>query len=245
MPHGLGSSLVDKTKDSFNHRMHLYSAAALTAGVGMLALAQPAEGSVVITSANITISPGAPVTIDLNKDGIQDFQFSASRGGYDHSFYQTVVVRPLTGGRVVGGNRGSLGPYASALAIGANIGPSAHFSSSPGRQQLLIERSNGFVSGSTQYTLYGKWGNVTNKYLGVKFLIKGAVHFGWVRITMTRTTGTITEYAYETVANKKITTTAAAVGTNEAKVESPASKRGASIGMLAMGVDGLSLWRRD
>ena len=45
----------------------------------------------------------------------------------------------LGGGKVMGGNRGMLGPYASALAKGANIGPSAHFSSSAARQQIILE----------------------------------------------------------------------------------------------------------
>jgi len=232
--------------ENINRRLAVYSAAAVTAGVGMLALAQPAEGSVVITKVNIPISSGTQ--IDLNKDGINDFVFTFSKGGYDHSFYATLAVQPLTGGKVVGGARGSVGPYASALAKSANIGPSAHFSSSAGRGQLVIERSNGSVSGPTShYKLYGKWGSATNQYLGVRFLIKGAIHYGWIKMTITRLSGTITEYAYETVAGKKIVATgASAGGAVEAAGESANTKpSGPAIGMLALGADGLALWRRE
>src|ERR1700719_2448680 len=116
---------------SVEHRIKLYSLAATAAGVGMLALSQPAEGEVVYTKATIYVPPfGGTASIDLNNDGKPDFQFTAPAGGYDHSFYASLLVAPLRGGEVVGGHRQLRSPYASALAGGAKIGPSAHFSSS-------------------------------------------------------------------------------------------------------------------
>jgi hypothetical protein len=243
--------------DGFDRHLNLYSAGALAAGVSLLALAQPADGSVVVTNTNVAINPGAPVSIDLNNDGIPDFGFFVAIGGYDHSFYATLAMSPLTGGKVVGGGRGSLGPYASALASGANIGGTAHFSSSAVRGQITIARSNGSESGPTShYQLYGKWGVGTSKYLGVRFLIKGATHYGWIRLTIMRSiifdgafrvSGTITEFAYETVANKKIgagATTASDDTATSGPVHSNGSSNGASLGMLALGSDGLALWRR-
>ena len=135
-----------------DQRLSLYSTAALAAGVGMLALAQSMEGKVVVTPANISLSRFQSVSIDFNKDGINDFIFAVSAGGYDHSFYGTLVAKPLTGGKVLAGTRGAIGPYASALVQGANIGPSAHFSSSVARQRIMIERTAGFASGSTGHT---------------------------------------------------------------------------------------------
>jgi hypothetical protein len=50
---------------------------------------------------------------------------------------------------------------------------------------------------------------------------------------------TITAYAYETVANKPITIGSTTEMADEPKAPNP------SLGMLAMGTDGLTLWRRE
>ena len=59
----------------------LYSIAAAAAGVGLLAMAQPAESEVVITKKTIPIPVSQfgftpnPVFLDLNRDGVNDFSF--------------------------------------------------------------------------------------------------------------------------------------------------------------------------
>jgi hypothetical protein len=247
----LGHHSGRNSQESVERRMTSYALAAATAGVSLLALAPPATGEVVVTKTNLIVGFGGntPVSIDLNHDGINDFQFQWNIAGYDHSFYGMLAISPLTGGKAMGGNRGPMGPYASALVRGANIGPSAHFSSSAAQGQLIIERSTGFVSASSQYSDFGQWGKVgNNRYLGVKFLIKGQTHYGWVRLSVNnalRNTATITALAYETVANKKI---AAGITTVSAETQAKATsleKGSPSLGMLAMGADGWAMWRRD
>jgi len=232
--------------ENIDNRLKLYTLAAAAAGVSLLALSPPAEGSVVVTHKTIPILGGT--TIDLNNDGVNDFQFALGAGGYVPSVYATLAIAPLTGGKVVGGKRGVLGPYASALASGANIGSTAHFSSSVGRGEICIERS---VTFQTAYIhkYYGQWENLTSsRFLGVRFLIKGAIHYGWIRLTVTGVSGTITEYAYETVANKKIgagSTTDSSAKSISPQVQKQISKRsGPSLGMLALGAGGVALWRR-
>lgn len=254
MPLHLHTSSAKKPPSkSLNRQINLYSLAASAAGVSVLALAHPAEGSVVVKQTNATVGFQAPVFIDMNGDGTNDFEFSVARGGYDHSFYNTLNVIPLAGGRPVAGARGSIGPYGAALASGAKIGPSAHFSSSIGRGQVMLERTNGFVSGSSRYTAYGPWGIQGTyshyRYLGVKFLINGQTHYGWIKILVSRTSGLegfIQQVAYETVANKALTAgqTQSSAADSSASDMSKVQQVGPSLGMLAGGVDGLSLWRR-
>ncbi len=50
----------------------------------------------------------------------------------------------------------------------------------------------------------GPWLNVKNRYLGLKFIIKGKDHFGWARLTTTGRIALLTGYAYETIPNKPI-----------------------------------------
>jgi hypothetical protein len=50
---------------------------------------------------------------------------------------------------------------------------------------------------------------VKNRYLGLRFIIKGETHFGWARLNVacnlgSKKIGLLTGYAYETIANKPI-----------------------------------------
>ena len=58
----------------------------------------------------------------------------------------------------------------------------------------------------------GEWFGKTNfqAYLGLKFTIKGKIHFGWARVkvdtlqTQQKFSATVTGYAYETIPGKAI-----------------------------------------
>ena len=235
--------------NKLNINVESYASVALAAGVTLLALAAPANGEVVITKKTIPIPPsteGLPVSIDLNHDGVKDFSFSLYSFAY-HSFDQTLRIAPLEGGAVVGALNSPGRSYASALIRGAKVGASAHFTS---KGSATIERAHGFDA-SSKYSrhLYGNWGgNPANRYLGVKFLIGGKTHFGWVRLTVTTEprgfSSEITAYAYETIANKKISV-GIAEATAAATQPQPFEQPQHSLGMLALGADGLSIWRRE
>ncbi len=240
----------ETTNLDIDHRMKLYSAAAMAAGVGMMAMAQPAEGEVVITQKYVPIPISVYggishiILLDLNRDGINDFSFYNYSFAY-HSFDESFRVTPLHGGAVVGapGQRGV--SYASALVQSAKIGPSAHFSSD---NRTEIERGRGTDASSHESGKhYGNWGgNPRNRYLGVRFLINGQTHYGWVRLTVvTRSRqiqAAITEYAYETVPNKVITAGVAPIQETKLEDLKPVAP---SLGMLALGSDGLAIWKRE
>src|SRR5579872_1330305 len=63
--------------DSLHRHLNMYALSASAAGVGILALAQPAEGKIVYTPAHVVINRGWPGTVfvDLNHDGNADFKF--------------------------------------------------------------------------------------------------------------------------------------------------------------------------
>jgi hypothetical protein len=234
-----GETTLPQTID---HRAKLYSLAAAAAGVSLLVLAQPAEATVVITVKNIPVPVLSHVSIDLNHDGVSDFSFYLNTEFVGRSTSANLRVTPLGGGAVVGKSPSN---YASALLRGANIGPSAHFLNG-----ARIEYSKRYGSGS--HYLKGKWGgDQPNRFLGVKFLISGTTHYGWVRLTVgTKPNGpgpfsaTITEYGYETIANKRLG--AGLAGAESTDAQATADRPGPpSLGMLALGADGLALWRRE
>ena len=59
-------------------------------------------------------------------------------------------------------------------------------------------------------SIVGKWNNVKNRYLGVRFQIDGKTHYGWARFSVEVQkpryviTATLTGYAYETTQKKEI-----------------------------------------
>ncbi|MGA7221039.1 MAG: hypothetical protein WBX38_22180 [Candidatus Sulfotelmatobacter sp.] len=259
------------TRDGNGRRVSLCSVAAMAAGVGVLALVQPAEAEVVASKAhlpiNATFSALPPTWLDLNHDGMPDVRFSMYSRGYSSFFEANLKAMPQPGGGLAGTSHHTyreLG-YGSALKRGAGIGPSAHFVNrgGPEGRGILIERSAGKLGrGGTIYSqhYYGKWVGNSGRYLGVKFLIDGAAHYGWVRIEITTKagqaiSGTITAYAYETIPNKPIAAGAISGSSDGAQVQGQDLQEesiqkenahgGAWLGMLALGANGVALWRRE
>jgi hypothetical protein len=110
----------------------------------------------------------------------------------------------------------------------------------------------GHQGNNTSGSYSGRW-PLTTDYLGLKFVIKGKTHFGWVRVQVdARSRGfvaTITGYAYETVPNRPIVT-GKTKGPNMIGADQPASLRArptrpATLGLLAIGSSGITIWRRE
>ena len=205
-----------RISDSLNRRLNTYAQVASAAGVSVLALAGASEAKVVYTATHQVTHTGFPLYIDLNHDGIKDFLlrtsfYEGSSGlvvGLDASGYHNA-------NNVVAGRRFSSSGYflsaASALPAGARIGPKGNFSLRfPFMAQELF---NGVGS---QYSDQGPWAGkgkgVKNRYLGLKFVVDGEVHYGWARLSVTLghhrqfddVSGTLTGYAYETIPDKPI-----------------------------------------
>ncbi len=248
---------------SIDSRLKLYGMAAAAASVGLLALAEPAQSEVVITNKNIPIpacnlalSP-CSISLDLNGDGVNDFKLSLLSTSTAYGYNAGTVFFRVTahnGGGVMGTAGGKLGPYASALLRGAKIGASDHFLNGKDTIEETYFNDHTYFDAAGK-RFYGKWGgNHPNRFLGVKFTIGGKTHYGWIRITVdsaiirpfTLMSATITEYGYETIANKSLgaglASTNAADDQARAITETPSR---ASLGMLARGADALPMWRRE
>jgi hypothetical protein len=238
---------VSSLSDSTTRQLNTYALAASAAGVGVLALTQPAEAKVVYTPAHHVINASQTYSLDLNHDGTADFElknvfntFSGNSAGY-------MKVLPLASANEVWAARapgcGSEELCAAALPKGRTIGPKGSFQpDSPSGE--LMEASD-IVSGNS-----GSWLNVT-RYLGLKFVIAGKTHFGWARVRVTAQrfvfTATVTGYAYETIAGKPIVA-GATTGPDDAASSAPASRPGSeqtTLALLASGAPGLSIWRRE
>jgi hypothetical protein len=196
------------TRSSYNMLLKLFVVS------GIIALALPAKACIVYTDE----SPDAPawyaitgainraVAIDLDGDGNMDLSVTVYR---DTTTLSPEVIwagfAVVDSGNAIAGSfyAGQVStPY--ALAAGDTVGkPGQLFQTtySPNPQSLGVNSAQGTLS-------YGNWLGQTNKYLGLKFVSNGQIHYGWVRIdfrnSATGDTIIIKDYAYEDIANKPI-----------------------------------------
>jgi hypothetical protein len=230
-----------------------YANAATAAGVGILVLTVPAEAKIVYTHVDKKIPFNKTLFLDLNHDGIADFGFNNTAGTTSVGAWGFLTIFPAKSVNQIWGavtaDGGSF-RYASALAAGVQVGPNRQLT--PGNKLMAHSSfSGGRRRAPSSSGCKGPWKNVTNRYLGLKFMIEGKAHYGWARLTVAcssfTVTATLTGYAYETIPNKAIITgkTHGPTGIEEsgAGLGAPAPNP-ATLGLLAMGSSGQVVWRR-
>jgi hypothetical protein len=230
------SSPLPGTSATFSHSVHhqlnMYALAASAAGVGMLALAQAAEAEVVYTDTHQVIPRGGRLYLDLNHDEIVDFYIAHGSGCSSSGCSAGLVAEGGYGrGNYVEGLR-KIFDFAYALRPRQRIG-----STKPFMGVIMYRRS--FTQG-TSGRCSGSWVNVKDRYLGLRFIIKNATHFGWARLSVTcdahsKKVGVLTGYAYETKANTPIIAGNRGRTTGTAPNVAPEP---ASLGRLALGAAG-------
>jgi hypothetical protein len=223
---------------ALSHAMHKllnsYALAASAAGVSMLALAQPAAARVVYTPVHIRFGRNTEVMVDLNHGRATDFylinNFSNFGNRNSYRFFVSAYHQPNS----IQGKKD-----ASALKVGDRIGPKQSFSHNASLMAHFYTSSGQVLTSS------GLWKNVKDRYLGLKFLIKGKTHYGWARLSVTVHRGStygisavLTGYAYETVPNKSIIA-------GETKGSDVITLAPGTLGHLAKGTSAISAWGRD
>jgi hypothetical protein len=238
--------------DSMCKNLNMYAIAASAAGVGLLALAQPSEAKIVYTPTWLAISPRSTVNLDLNNDGVADFQLLnqnvISSNSSNPRFLSTLKASPQNPSNAIWGT----GSFASVLGSGVSVGSQGKFQS--GHQ--LMAGANGGCSenGSCRYGSIGQWKQITRGFLGLKFTIQGEIHYGWARLNITVTNrgvyAAVTGYAYESVPNTPIITGKEKGSTKKNKTRAGTASLDtsrsdpASLGLLARGALGLDVWRK-
>lgn len=243
MKRSSGPRKTANLSESVHRQLNAYALAATAGGVGLLALAQPSEAKIIYTKTYHVIGTNEAYPLDLNHDGTVDFVIqdsSASR----HNF---LLAKTPYGDGVEG-----IRDWADALEKGAPINGRQTFMNSAGSHGVIMAdvfcTDTGCGSG-------GSWLNVEERYLGLKFRIKGKTHYGWARLNVhvdrveARITATVTGYAYETITGKEIIAGRTkgpddtSIEESDATVIMPTTEP-ATLGALAIGAPGLTIWRR-
>jgi hypothetical protein len=196
--------ITARLKPVLEGKLLKYSAAA-TGLASALSAPLNANAEVIATLANQQMHGYNNIyQIDLNNDGIADasimvytFDYCCSSGAFDDG--QSMRARGAQPGNEIAINEKK---WALPGKRGQIFGSSDPFVESAG---LAYHQADGDQSFSTHHTA-GPWFKMYHRFLGVKFLISGETHYGWIRLNVPSPFGgTITGYAYETEANKPIT----------------------------------------
>jgi hypothetical protein len=209
----------------------------------MLTPAEPAAAKIVYTRTHQVIKLNGTYRLDLNHDGTADFVI------HQWSFGSHSLLADAAFGNAVQGSG-----YAAALKSAAWIGASQNFVQGGFNGEKMVAVRYNTQLGTTH--INGPWINVKNRYLGLKFQIHGKTHYGWARLTVrvqagqrpVTITATLTGYAYETIPKKRLR--AGQMGswadTSVVSVIGPVlgTQQPASLGALALGANGVALWKR-
>jgi hypothetical protein len=224
---------TSQLSSSMEQRLAAYAAVASAAGVGLLAMAPPAEARIVYTDVKQKIPLRRAFSLDLNHDGITDIQIWANQKNLGHA---TMPTTSIASAAVYPGDNAVVGVTSvSALSAGAVIGPDSPLTK---RTKAYM---GGFATQSDEGWYFGPWANdgqvLDHRYVGVQFAIDGKTHYGWARFNMRVFDGhrgavvylELTGYAYETDVNKPIM-----AGQIEGRDDTTSPVRG-SLGGLAAG----------
>jgi hypothetical protein len=250
MKRSFGPRKTANLSKSTHQQLTMYALAASAAGVGMLVLAQPADAEIIYTPTHRVIGLNQHYNLDLNHDGLADFvllntSYCNSDFCKTHLSIKGKADNTVDGAVIIASYRAAF-----ALKRGMRVDAGTRLDGQVGLVDVVLF--------GDRYCQWGYWCNVKNRYLGLAFKIKGKVHYGWARLnvsvsTYTHLGATLTGYAYETIPGKSIK-----AGQTKDAVEEWDEDRGASLaapipvkpqpatlGALATGAHGLSIWRRE
>lgn len=231
-----------KVSRPLDRRLAAYSLAAAAAGVGITALAQDATHQTIqYTPADISFAGGLydstqpPIQIDLNHDGTVDFTLSGQGSGYYNRSQHISYYRGLA---LLYGSNGGM-QLGRALTKGMWIGPEEKFLGGGGlfiSSRFIHRNAHTYGHNHCVGPFRGTSASETEKYVGVAFTIQGQTHYGWIRLEAAcsgigTVSGTITGYAYDTVAGAPIQAGQIRSGENQADLKG-------TLGRLAAGSAG-------
>ena len=257
------STLPSKT----SNRLNAYALAASAAGVGLLALAPSADAEIVYTPVHATIGRNGSYNLDLSNDGRVEFTIREMALTRPFGTSQILAITPANGNLIKCAGCVFTSFYtAQALNAGSQIGPVGQSVTFLSFRAEMADRA---ISNGNSLSFYLPWADVQGKFLGLMFHLSDGDHFGWARVSVTFHKGSrnqrswdalITGYAYETDPEKPIRAGQIDDGQiNDGQIDddkisddqasgqisSDVPPVNAGLGSLALGAEGIAMWRRE
>lgn len=129
------------------------------------------------------------VALDLNNDATPDF-ILASRDTITAAHVRYTLVAPYgSAGNAIAGETPTAYDYALALNLNDMIDNSLNWIASTNTMAYNVDSANPYNE---------NWNGVTDKYLGLKFMVGANTHYGWARLDVQAIgdSWTLKDYAY-------------------------------------------------
>ncbi|TSD64676.1 hypothetical protein FFF34_012275 [Inquilinus sp. KBS0705] len=148
--------------------------------------------------------------LDVNADGTPDYSFTTVLIMQNNKPYLYLIINPVSGtGNKLLIQKGQPNVFNSfytyPLKSGSKVQPTTGYKTdwnSPGQKGVIVGSTS--VGANKQYA--GLWANQIDKYLGIKFYIKGKAHYGWVKLSHIgyKDEVALSELAYNNIAEMPI-----------------------------------------
>jgi hypothetical protein len=189
-----------------------------TAVAGAVVSAAGAQAQVVYTDVNPDYSHDAVENgsyslfpLDLNNDQTIDFVI-ASKDTITSAHVRFTLAAPYGAGNAVAGENPAGYDYALALDINSMVDSTLNWIAATNTMAYNVNTNNPYNE---------NWNGVTDKYLGLKFVVAGNTHYGWARLDSYAIGDSIVlkDYAYNATPNTGILTGDMGVGLDETQIE--------------------------
>jgi hypothetical protein len=218
-----------------------YRLAASAAGVAMLACTTPANASPVCGTLTLTFSATETFAFNPAHEKVAPFNIAQTYNEVSSHPGSRIIRAFFTPNTPDGKPLLNANKFPAYVASGANIGPGGHFGT-PKSYGLLFQYNY-------SNRIKGPFSSGQVGYVGFEFSESAQTHYGWIRIQMVRggfgnyPSLTVSEYGYESSPNTAIAAGNCTAAPTAARPAATKASAPASLGLLALGAQGLHAWR--
>ena len=190
-----------------------------TAVAGAVVSAAGAQAQVVYTDVNPDYSHDAPQNngfaiypLDLNNDQTVDFVIVSRDTVTPNATVRLTLAAPYGAGNAVAGENPGGYDYALALDINSMVDSTLNWIAATNTMAYNVDSANPYNE---------NWNGVTDKYLGLKFVVGANTHYGWARLDSYAIGDSVVvkDYAFDATPNVGIMTGAMGASLTETQVE--------------------------
>ena len=190
-----------------------------TAVAGAVVSAAGAQAQVVYTDVNPDYSHDAPQNngfaiypLDLNNDQTVDFVIVSRDTVTPNASVRLTLAAPYGAGNAVAGENPGGYDYALALDINSMVDSTLNWIAATNTMAYNVDSANPYNE---------NWNGVTDKYLGLKFVVGANTHYGWARLDSYAIGDSVVvkDYAFDATPNVGIMTGAMGASLTETQVE--------------------------
>lgn len=248
MPNSHKNAATKSLSESLTRRLNSYTLIAGAAGVAMLAASIPADAKVINEQINFALSGDQIYDFNPAHQTTPPFLFMGSFINRSNTWWNRAWFQPNSAGASAIVDTHGL---PAELASGSVIGSSRNWGK--GASSGLLFTYGPYGRGTREHHK-GNFGNPG--FLGFRITISGKQYYGWVRLKFSGqhlgntkeivVTTEIVNCAFETTPGKSIRagqTKETDDATSNATLGSSPEASPASLGMLALGAQGINQWR--